>query len=69
VNVLTDFPPDLPAAMGVESETREALINLIFGSAFERRVSSLVGSQRVAVIPRGERCEGESAHGPRPLTV
>jgi signal transduction histidine kinase/ActR/RegA family two-component response regulator len=32
INLLTELPPGLPAIMGVESEIREALINLIFNA-------------------------------------
>ena len=32
IKLVTDFPPQLPSIMGVESEIREALINLIFNA-------------------------------------
>jgi signal transduction histidine kinase/ActR/RegA family two-component response regulator len=32
IHMVTDFAPDLPEIMGVESEVREALINLIFNA-------------------------------------
>jgi hypothetical protein len=40
IEMRTEFAPDLPAIMGVESEIREALINLIFNAVDAMRCGS-----------------------------
>jgi signal transduction histidine kinase/DNA-binding response OmpR family regulator len=60
VRMETDLPPDLPAILGVESEIREALINLVFNAVDAMPEGGLLTLRTgVAEIPAG--ADGASA--------
>lgn len=48
IELRTEFAQDRPAIMGVESEIREALINLIFNAVDAMPTGGTLGSTRLA---------------------
>lgn len=55
IDLRTDLAPDLPAIMGIESELREALINLVFNAvdAMPEGGTLTLRTRAVAVTPSG----------------
>jgi CheY-like chemotaxis protein/anti-sigma regulatory factor (Ser/Thr protein kinase) len=56
IKMVTEFAPDLPAARGVESEIREAIINLVFNAVDAMPEGGTLTLQTKAVESNSAKC-------------